>query len=184
MEIDIGGLRVRIIDMGGARNERKKWIHCFENVAAVVYVASLAEYDQMLYEDVTANRMLESLKVFEEVVNSRWFTNSVMMLIFNKNDTFREKIEKYDPKDFCFPVRFPSIATAHTAFCVIQEYDGGLDYDRALSFIRERFLEKNVSARPVYTHVACATDMYGTLRLLFNALQDLVIRKQLSDLFI
>ena len=38
-------------DVGGQRNERKKWIHCFENVTAVIFVAALSAYDQVLYED-------------------------------------------------------------------------------------------------------------------------------------
>jgi hypothetical protein len=37
--------------VGGQRSERKKWIHCFENVTALVFLVSLSEYDQMLYED-------------------------------------------------------------------------------------------------------------------------------------
>ena len=33
-------------DVGGQRNERKKWIHCFEGVTAVIFVAAISEYDQ------------------------------------------------------------------------------------------------------------------------------------------
>ena len=43
-------------DVGGQRNERKKWIHCFDNVTAVIFVAALSEYDQNLFEDATTNR--------------------------------------------------------------------------------------------------------------------------------
>lgn len=45
-------------DVGGQRNERKKWLHCFEGVTAVIFVAALSEYDQMLFEDDTQNRMV------------------------------------------------------------------------------------------------------------------------------
>jgi guanine nucleotide-binding protein G(i) subunit alpha len=44
----VGELKYRVIDADGVRAERKKWIHCFEDVTALV---SLSEYDQMLYED-------------------------------------------------------------------------------------------------------------------------------------
>jgi hypothetical protein len=37
-----------IIDVGGQRNERKKWIHCFDSVNAVIFVAALSEYDQVI----------------------------------------------------------------------------------------------------------------------------------------
>lgn len=45
-------------DVGGQRNERKKWIHCFEGVTAVIFVAALSEYDQKLFEDASTNRMV------------------------------------------------------------------------------------------------------------------------------
>ena len=37
--------------MGGQRSERKKWIHCFEGVTAIVFCVSLSAYDLMLAED-------------------------------------------------------------------------------------------------------------------------------------
>lgn len=40
-----------IVDVGGQKSERKKWIHCFENVIALIYLASLSEYDQCLEEN-------------------------------------------------------------------------------------------------------------------------------------
>lgn len=51
--IKIGELTYKLFDVGGQRSERKKWIHCFENVTALVFLVSLSEYDQMLNEDET-----------------------------------------------------------------------------------------------------------------------------------
>lgn len=36
--------------MGGQRTERRKWIHCFEGVTAIVFLAALSEYNQKLTE--------------------------------------------------------------------------------------------------------------------------------------
>jgi guanine nucleotide-binding protein G(i) subunit alpha len=47
----VGDLTYKLFDVGGQRSERKKWIHCFENVTALVFLVSLSEYDQVLYED-------------------------------------------------------------------------------------------------------------------------------------
>jgi GTPase SAR1 family protein len=55
---DIDGSTFEMYDVGGQRNERKKWIHCFEDVTAIIFVAALSEYDQKLFEDATANRMV------------------------------------------------------------------------------------------------------------------------------
>lgn len=42
-----------MFDVGGQRSERKKWIHCFENVTAIVFLVAISEYDQVLVEDET-----------------------------------------------------------------------------------------------------------------------------------
>lgn len=55
---EIDGSTFEMYDVGGQRNERKKWIHCFEDVTAIIFVAALSEYDQKLFEDASANRMV------------------------------------------------------------------------------------------------------------------------------
>lgn len=39
-----------MVDVGGQRSERRKWIHCFENVTSIIFLAVLSEYDMMLFE--------------------------------------------------------------------------------------------------------------------------------------
>ena len=82
----------QMYDVGGQRNERKKWIHCFDTVTAVIFVAAISEYDQVLYEDHSANRIQEALSLFEEICNSRWFEDTSIILFLNKRDLFEEKI--------------------------------------------------------------------------------------------
>ncbi len=62
-------IRIHLFDVGGQRSERKKWIHCFDNVTAVMFCVALSEYDQVLLESPTQNRLVESLNLFESVVN-------------------------------------------------------------------------------------------------------------------
>ena len=40
----------RMVDVGGQRSERRKWIHCFENVTSIIFLVALSEYDQVLFE--------------------------------------------------------------------------------------------------------------------------------------
>lgn len=40
-----------MFDVGGQRSERKKWIHCFEGVTAIIFTVALSEYDLKLAED-------------------------------------------------------------------------------------------------------------------------------------
>lgn len=44
----------RMMDVGGQRSERKKWIHCFEGVNCLLFMVALSGYDQCLVEDQTA----------------------------------------------------------------------------------------------------------------------------------
>ncbi|RCH89300.1 hypothetical protein CU097_000329, partial [Rhizopus azygosporus] len=46
-----GSVTYRMLDVGGQRSERKKWIHCFDNVAAILFVVALSGYDCCLVED-------------------------------------------------------------------------------------------------------------------------------------
>lgn len=43
-----------MMDVGGQRSERKKWIHCFEGVQCLLFMVALSGYDQCLVEDQNA----------------------------------------------------------------------------------------------------------------------------------
>jgi guanine nucleotide-binding protein G(o) subunit alpha len=49
-------LNFKLFDVGGQRSERKKWIHCFEDVTAIIFCVAMSEYDQVLHEDETTVR--------------------------------------------------------------------------------------------------------------------------------
>ncbi|KAI9179299.1 guanine nucleotide-binding protein subunit alpha [Blastocladiella emersonii ATCC 22665] len=153
----------RMFDVGGQRSERKKWIHCFENVTAIVYMAALSEYDQRLFEDENQNRMKESLQLFESICNSRWFTKTSMILFLNKIDLFKDKI-LVSPIEAEFP-----------------EYEGGPRYDLACAFFQEKFEELNRSdSKEVYIHLTMATDT-TQIRFVMAAVRDIIMKNNLVD---
>lgn len=47
-----------MVDVGGQRSERRKWIHCFENVTSIMFLAALSEYDQFLVESDNEVRLI------------------------------------------------------------------------------------------------------------------------------
>lgn len=51
---ELGQMNFRMMDVGGQRSERKKWIHCFEGVQCLLFMVALSGYDQCLVEDQTA----------------------------------------------------------------------------------------------------------------------------------
>lgn len=55
----VESLTYKVFDVGGQRSERRKWIHCFENLTAVIFMVALSEYDQVLREDEGVVRLYE-----------------------------------------------------------------------------------------------------------------------------
>uniref|UniRef100_A0A8D0AUJ5 Guanine nucleotide-binding protein subunit alpha n=1 Tax=Sander lucioperca TaxID=283035 RepID=A0A8D0AUJ5_SANLU len=67
---DLQSIIFRMVDVGGQRSERRKWIHCFENVTSIMFLVALSEYDQVLVESDNENRMEESKKdLLEEKIS-------------------------------------------------------------------------------------------------------------------
>eukprot|EP01083_Nonionella_stella_P079283 217405_1 len=156
--------KFHIFDVGGQRNERKKWIHCFENVTAVIFVASLSCYDEYLLEDDAILVMHETLNLFEEICNSRWFEKTSFILFLNKRDLFEKKIKR--------------IAIAHC----FNKYEGPKhDFDTNYNFIKKAFENKNRNPKEkhIYTHCTTATDKDNVERV-FNDVQHIVIQNSLS----
>lgn len=141
----IEGVQFEIYDVGGQRTERRKWISCFENVDAVIFVAALSEYDQTLAEAKRQNRMVEALNLFESVVKNAHFSNTCIMLFLNKKDIFAEKIMTSNIADSPFFSDYagPTKDFDHGVLYFIQKFESYLDDD-----------EFNDS----FIHVTCATD--------------------------
>ncbi|KAJ3751834.1 guanine nucleotide binding protein alpha subunit [Lentinula raphanica] len=160
----VGELTYKLFDVGGQRSERKKWIHCFENVTALVFLVSLSEYDQMLYEDESVNRMQEALTLFDSICNSRWFVKTSIILFLNKIDLFAEKLPRSPLGDY-----FP-------------DYTGGDNYDAACEYLLRRFVSLNQSAatKQIYAHYTCATDTQQ-IKFVLSAIQDILLQLHLRE---
>ncbi|KAF9404150.1 guanine nucleotide-binding protein subunit alpha [Podila epigama] len=159
----IGDLTYMMFDVGGQRSERKKWIHCFENVTAIVFLVAISEYDQLLFEDETVNRMQEALTLFDSICNSRWFVKTSIILFLNKIDRFKEKLP---------------ISPMNKYF---EDYEGGDDYDQASQYILNRFVSLNLSdTKQIYAHFTCATDT-TQIKFVMAAVSDIIIQTNLRD---
>jgi len=158
-DFKIDDYNFKVVDVGGQRSERKKWVHCFQDVTAVLFCVALSEYDLKMYEDSSTNRMEESLRVFKEISNNRWFMDTPMILLLNKRDLFEEKI-KTSPITIAFP-----------------DYNGGNDFDSAVKYIEEQFRKQiQNTSKPFYTHLVCATDTTN-IRSMFEQIKDKMTKK-------
>eukprot|EP00042_Codosiga_hollandica_P033483 m.224533 g.224533 ORF g.224533 m.224533 type:complete len:294 (-) comp54198_c0_seq3:286-1167(-) len=91
---EMEGTNFRMLDVGGQRSERRKWIHCFEGITSITFIAAINGYDQVCFEDNATNRMFESLALWDQIVNYAIFEKVSMILFFNKMDLFEKKVHK------------------------------------------------------------------------------------------
>lgn len=160
---NIRDVTYRMYDVGGQRSERKKWIHCFENVTAIIFMVAISEYDQKLIEDDAVNRMQEALTLFDSICNSRWFVRTSIILFLNKIDVFKDKVEEVPIEDY-----FP-------------DYQGGPDYEKGCEYFKERFQQLNMSeTKQIYTHYTCATDT-NQIKFVMDAVNDIIIQNSLRQ---
>eukprot|EP01091_Cochliopodium_minus_P000200 TRINITY_DN10222_c0_g1_i1.p1 TRINITY_DN10222_c0_g1~~TRINITY_DN10222_c0_g1_i1.p1 ORF type:complete len:348 (+),score=119.40 TRINITY_DN10222_c0_g1_i1:132-1175(+) len=158
-EFTVGKTIFRMTDVGGQRSERKKWMHCFQDVTAVIFCDAISSYDQKLDEDNVTNRMLESLRLFNQICNNKWFADTSIILFLNKKDIFEEKLKKI-PLTVAFP-----------------EYTGANTLEAASHYIEKKFVDQNENKnKNVYPHVTCATDT-ANIKFVFNAVQDIILQE-------
>ncbi|GAA5804055.1 hypothetical protein HPULCUR_009541 [Helicostylum pulchrum] len=170
----IGPLTYRMFDVGGQRSERKKWIHCFENVTAVLFVVAISGYDQCLIEDRDSNQassatfnMHEGLMLFDTICNSPWFVNTSMILFLNKIDIFKEKILT-SPVSKYFP-----------------DFKGNnSNFEETSDYFRKRFRRLNHNpSKSVYTHNTDATDT-KLLEHVMVSVSDIILNENINTLML
>ncbi|KAL2268705.1 hypothetical protein VTJ83DRAFT_3551 [Remersonia thermophila] len=165
---DLGQLTYRMFDVGGQRSERKKWIHCFENVHCLLFLVAISGYDQCLVEDKDGNQMQEALMLWESIANSHWFTKSALILFLNKIDLFKEKLPKSPLSNHGFT-----------------DYHGPPDdWKQASNYFQKKFQALNRNPdKEIYPHMTNATDT-NLLKITMNSVQDMIIQRNLKRLIL
>jgi len=153
-----------IMDVGGQRSERNKWIQAFDNVICVMFVIALSGYNQMLFEDHKVNRLREGIELFEKTLKTESLQKSHFVLFANKRDLFEIKIKQV-PFTVCFDEN---------------EYKRDPhDPNDVIEWLRDRLTTRQ-DGRIVYFHVTCAADTSEVDRV-FGYVHDIIVRKALVN---
>ena len=167
IEFTIHGKNIEMIDVGGQRGKRKKWIHYFDSITAVLFVVSISEYDQRLEEDESVNRMVDSMELFEQTLNNKMFCLSPFIVFFNKYDLFVEKIKHKSIKE------------------TFGNYNGKPHAaEESLNWLVDRYLntdQTRKNKRGLYPHTTTATDTH-LFKNVFASVQDIIISEILKPL--
>uniref|UniRef100_A0A8C7YNF5 Guanine nucleotide-binding protein G(Olf) subunit alpha n=1 Tax=Oryzias sinensis TaxID=183150 RepID=A0A8C7YNF5_9TELE len=170
-----------MFDVGGQRDERRKWIQCFNDVTAIIFVVASSSYNMVIREDNNTNRLREALDLFRSIWNNRWLRTISVILFLNKQDMLAEKvlagkskIEDYFPEYSRYTI--PNEATP----------EPGEDprVTRAKFFIRDEFLRISTASNDgrhyCYPHFTCAVDTEN-IRRVFNDCRDIIQRMHLRQ---
>ncbi|XP_078524774.1 guanine nucleotide-binding protein subunit alpha-15-like [Lissotriton helveticus] len=167
---------LRIVDVGGQKSERRKWIHAFQNVNSLMFLASLSEYDQRLEENNKENRMRESLALFNNILRLPYWkeTNSIILFL-NKTDILEEKICISDLKDY-----FPHFTGPRRDSEAAKEFILKMYTDVFEKCTQDESTKKETSNWTFYHHYTCATDT-DNIRKVFDDLKEALLIKTLRD---
>eukprot|EP01126_Amoeba_proteus_P042716 TRINITY_DN4654_c0_g1_i1.p1 TRINITY_DN4654_c0_g1~~TRINITY_DN4654_c0_g1_i1.p1 ORF type:complete len:315 (+),score=62.11 TRINITY_DN4654_c0_g1_i1:162-1106(+) len=158
------GNDVVLVDVGGQRSERRKWLHCLDDVVAIIYMAAMDDYDSMLEEDGATNRLQESLELFTTVTGSAYFADKGWILFLNKKDLFQAKI-----KDKPLSKYFSDI-----------DVKSGSDYEKASGYLLEKY-KRAFQGKQIQHHFTCALDT-DQCRKIFNDLREFILTGLLQEI--
>ncbi|XP_073694915.1 guanine nucleotide-binding protein subunit alpha-12a [Garra rufa] len=157
----------KMVDVGGQRSQRQKWFQCFDGITSILFMVSSSEYDQVLMEDRRTNRLVESMNIFETIVNNKLFSNVSIILFLNKMDLLVEKVRKVSIckhfSDFRGDPHRVEDVQAYLVQC----------------FNRKR---RNRS-KPLFHHFTTAIDTEN-IRFVFHAVKDTILQENLKDIML
>ena len=180
-KFEVDKVRFHMFDVGGQRDERRKWIQCFNDVTAIIFVCASSSYNLVLWEDATQNRLKESLALFKNIWNNRWLKNISVILFLNKQDMLAEKIKtgRHHLETF-----FPDFANYHLPVDAVYDTADDPKVVKAKYFIRGEFLKISTSGvntqHHCYPHFTCAVDTEN-IRRVFNDCRDIIQRIHLAQ---
>lgn len=156
-----------MVDVGGQRSERRRWFECFDCVTSVLFLASSSEFDQVLMEDRQTNRLMESLNIFDTIVNNRVFSKASIILFLNKTDLLEEKVKTVSIGDY-----FPDFTGEPHNLADVQK------------FLVECFRGKRrEQLKPFYHHFTTAINTEN-IRLVFRDVKDTILHENLKQLML
>ncbi|KAL8646043.1 MAG: hypothetical protein Q9226_007038 [Calogaya cf. arnoldii] len=134
------GQTLDVYAVGGTRSCRPRWSGFFDHVDAILFTVDIGCWDQMLYEDETANRMQEALSVFDAIVNSKWFVNTTIALIFTKYDKLRTKLDAGPMKAY------------------FADFEADNNVEEAAAYITHKFLSLNATQKHIEVYYTSIVD--------------------------
>ncbi|KAM6492613.1 guanine nucleotide-binding protein alpha-4 subunit [Amanita muscaria] len=171
MEVTVGrdyGAEWRIIDVGGTRSQRPTWMPFFDDADAIIFLAPISGFDQVLVEDRSVNRLEDSVLIWKDVCSNKLLANVDLILFLNKCDILEAKLN----------------AGVRLAKYVRSYGDRENDFNTASKYLRSKFSaihrEYSPSPRKFYAFCTSVTDTSTTTGIIASV-RDMVVRRNLKQ---
>ena len=157
-------IKTELVDVGGQKCERSKWQKCFQGVDYLIFVVSLSDFDQFMFEDDTMKRTQDSITLFQNTANSPVFAQKPIFLVLNKTDVFEKKLKEFPDQ---FKETYP-------------DFDGDTsNVEACIEHVKSRFLrelspDRNTTTAWVETVKTCAMDQQSVRNLFQNIAKKIV----------
>eukprot|EP01083_Nonionella_stella_P006920 20035_1 len=151
-----------VFDVGGARNERRKWMHFFDNTSCVFFCAALSGYNECLWphDPNSKNKLKEAIGLFRAVVNLDTFRDTPIIILLTKYDQFVEKIGKYAFSEYF--KGFSGRGSESEVIEYVKQY-----------FIRQIRTDENGQRRRIYFHTGSVIDT-SWVRVTFDSCRQII----------
>jgi len=178
IKFEFNDVLFNFLDVGGQRCERRKWLHCFDNCFAVIFITAINEYDgKVLEENDQVDRLEESLNLFERLVQSMTFHETPFILFMNKRDLFEEKL-KHVPFEG-LEERYPDYAEFKKG--LLEEEGISENVEIGLNYLGKKFKDKSPS-KQLYVYDTNALDE-SQCEKVFQSLSSSILEKSLAASF-
>lgn len=98
LDFQFNNILTQLVDVGGQKSERARWQKCFTNVDFLLFVVSLSDFDQFMFEEEGTSRTQDSMALFNQIANSNIFESKPIFLVLNKKDLFEKKLQENPDK--------------------------------------------------------------------------------------
>ncbi|XP_072903172.1 guanine nucleotide-binding protein G(s) subunit alpha-like isoform X4 [Hemitrygon akajei] len=181
-KFQVDKVNFHMFDVGGQRDERRKWIQCFNDVTAIIFVVASSSYNMVIREDNNTNRLREALDLFKSIWNNRWLRTISVILFLNKQDLLAEKVLAGKSKIEDYFPEYTRYTTPDDAATPEPGEDARVT--RAKYFVRDEFLRISTASGDgrhyCYPHFTCAVDTEN-IRRVFNDCRDIIQRMHLRQ---
>lgn len=181
-----------MFDVGGQREERRKWIHVFDGIEALLFILSCSDFDQTLREDGHTNRLVEAIELFRRVWHNGMLRGAGIICFLNKQDRMEEKIRNGHSMATAFPEYVHFSAAKGRRRSVANKDPVQLECEKTREFMKTKLLSvtkepprrvsnrTEVLKREIFFHFTTATDT-SNIRHVFQDVYEMILQQMLTQ---